>query len=224
MAMHISTNFTNYELDDPNKGRQEYFKLVMEAMSELPLFALVIGTDMEKATGKDGVGGFMRRFRNIDSLNLSNKVKVNGNKIKFESEFEFAIFVHESSHLLHFHRDNGVCVSPYYCGQKCILETDDNAEVRKAEYEAGYRAILMDKHYKMFPGKKLVRDMNLINLFFYDINQPNHAELKKKLGDMGNINANNDNPESGWLYTHMCNNVKRYADWADPKHDIEINF
>ena len=114
---------------------------------------------------------------------------------------------------------------------------------REAEYEAGYRSVRYDKMYNLYPGSRQVLETNLVNMMNYDLpNQtpewkekyrakikPYFDVMKDETGRI--IYDDNGNTILGELVDRdglmkyqqeIRNNVQKFSEWADPKHEIKL--
>lgn len=161
------------------------------------------------------------------------------------AEEAFAVFVHEACHFLHFSRDNGVFTSPLMKGKSYTMQelTHSPKVRREAEYEAGYRSAFYDKVYKMYPGSRQILDTNLINMLNYDTKNQSPEWIKRykelvrpfygdAVDEKGIVILDKDgNPVSsgelidkkGYKEFTKCirDQVQKFSEWADPKHEIK---
>lgn len=210
----ITDDFETYELEDENEGRREFWHEIMESLAERTFGLLKIGVPMP-----DGVGGFFTDRLHVDSINLPESWEVKGKKVTYKDDHAFMIFVHEACHFLHLSRDEGLFISPINeKGMKMDMRDmlDNTSWRRAAEYEAGYRAIMMDRAYHMFPGSRVNLEGNLTNMLNYDIKYQTpewqekfHKKMKGKEGD-----------EYKKAIQKYIGKVKKFSDWADKHHKI----
>lgn len=200
----ISHNFEDWNLNDPNPGRQEFFQMIMSALenNESGYATFNIGVPMDA-----GMGGYFTNKLCLDMICLPDIVKVDeanhlitftdqvphetDNHTKEHEEDEdiytnlnaeeaFSVFVHEACHFLHFSRDKGEFMSPLMKGKQYSMnDIMYNMKLRReAEFEAGYRSMFYDKIYKLYPGSRQILETNLINMMNYD--KPNQTDEWKK--------------------------------------------
>ena len=190
----ITHGFTDWSLNDPNQGRQEFFKMIME---ELENCKSGFSTFNLREPMPSGAGGFFTNRFALDKLAIpdivdideSNKTltfrdevppptededeheEIGQHNFLVNAEEAWAIFVHEACHFLHFSRDNGVYEQPLMKGQSSSMdEIAASMKLRRAcEYEAGYRSIKFNLIYDMTSGNpRQYLDVNLRNMFHYD--------------------------------------------------------
>lgn len=161
------------------------------------------------------------------------------------AEESFAVFVHEACHFLHFSRDNGVFSSPLMKGRSYSMEELMHSPKvrREAEFEAGYRSVFYDKVYNMYPGSRQILDTNLINMMNYDtknqtkewkekfqeLTRPFYGDAKDETGalildDKGNpVSSEELEDKQGYkaFMQSIRDQVERFTEWADPKHEIK---
>lgn len=224
--IRIHKRFTDVVLDDPNQGRQRYWRDVMSQLQEQPFAVLKIGVPMP------GMGAAYFCVKNgIVNICLSKDAATfEDNKIKFKEDRDFAIFVHEAAHFQHIVVDNGVWRSPSLANDVPLTEDRvkevfgwkteaarlRSLEIRNTEYEAGWRAMFNDKVYKLFPGSRVLLETMIANLLMYDISrQP--KEWRDKLGEL----AKTDEEANAYVKQHCLSAYKKYSEWADPHHLIK---
>ena len=224
--IRIHKHFTDVVLDDPNTGRQRYWKDVMTQLEEQPFAVLKIGVPMP------GMGAAYFCVKNgIVNICLSKDAATyEDNKIKFTKESDFAIFVHEAAHFQHIVVDNGFWRSPSLMNETPLTEDRipiviglksegarlRSIEIRNVEYEAGWRAMFNDKVYKLFPGSRELMEVQMSNLLMYDLcRQP--KEWRDKLDTL----AKTDEEANAYVRQHCLSAYKKYSEWADPNHIIK---
>ena len=212
--LKIMDNFEDYTLVDENEGRKAFWKEIMHTLAERTFPLLKIGVPMPK-----GVGGFFTDHYHLDSINLPDTWEVKGKEVTYKDDEAFMIFVHESCHFLHLSRDEGMFISPVEengttCSMKDLLEKESLR--RDIEYEAGYRAMLMDRAFKMFPGSRVNLDGNLRNMINYDIKYQTPEWRKKFMKKMGKLKDD----EYKAAIDKYISKVKKFSDWADKHHKI----
>lgn len=211
-------NFRRLKLVTGSQGAKDYWDYVMATMDKTPLCQLNIGMDMP-----DVFGGYYTRLDGglLDSINLPEHVAtVNDDQVSFESDKDFVIFMHESSHFLHLVVDKGYCTAPSLEGQVYSLTEDvDDIEARRnIEYEAGYRSLFRNMIHNVFEDPRIITDVNLINMFHYDKYNVTSEQVEKMLEIVSKIE--DDDERRNWIQNHIIKNVKSYLDWSDPKHEI----
>lgn len=211
----ITDNFTDIELNDANEGRRQFWTKVMEALQSRDFAVLKFGVAMPT-----GAGGFYTELLAVDSINLPEGPTLIDNKVTFPDENSFAIFVHESCHFLHLSVDEGRRMTKGHEGEVITMEDqlDDRTGKlrREIEFEAGYRSVYYSQVYKMFPGSRLVIDLNLANMLNYDMHsQP--KEIREKLQKMGK-----ENEKIMDTYKPVIEKVKKFSEWTEPDHVIKI--
>lgn len=216
----VTSNFTEIRLDDPNEGRQQFFTKIMETLEDRTFSVLKIGVDMD-----EGVGGFFTNRLYLDSINLGKEVQFKNNVIKFKNDQEFAIFVHEACHFLHLSRDEGQFICPPMQGESMDLERlQSEPKIRRwAEYEAGYRALLMDRAYKMFPHDRTNLEVNLQNMLNYDVKsapKETREKFNKLMKESKDLSIDD---YTKMIKEKILHNVHKFSEWQDVGHDILID-
>lgn len=158
-----------YKLIDDNPGRQSFWRFLVGYMSTQMFASIMFVEDFDKR-----IGGFFANdlyagdqiLKDIKGIVLPQKsVKVctdeGQESVKFNTDRDFATFLHEASHYLHVVKDNGSFHCPF-------LQGHDMSAVRDMEYEAGWRSLETSHIYGMFPpDDRTVLEMNLKNMLHY---------------------------------------------------------
>lgn len=227
--IRIHKHFTDYTLNTDNPGRQLFFYSVMAELQKQPFAVFKIGVDMP------GIGSAYYGVKNgIVNLCLGHgAATLEDNVITFKDDVTFGMFVHEASHFFHMTVDRGLCKSPALF-QKGVLIPEEKAAahiqslsseverlmsplIRDLEYEAGWRAMYSDKKYKMFPGTRMMLEMQIGNLVMYDLTHQSD-EWKAKLNEqLGGDNSKFLN----WFHENSLPLYKKYSEWEDPNHIIK---
>lgn len=171
----------NVELIDDSpysKYRKRFFNMIKTTFANLPCCELVFGIK------KEGIGGFFGKEKYIPNITLpADCAECTETSIKFNSDDEFATFIHEASHFLHIVKDRGRFMAPtlkdcppveYEQGYGFI-----KAKVIDSEFEAGWRSIYYALIYGMFDSDdRTVLENNLINMSHY-ITFENEKDFKE---------------------------------------------
>lgn len=219
--INIDSDFTSIHLNDENEGRQAFFDMIMETLENDCIFPrFQIGAKLSK-----GVGGYFTDHLGIDKICLPDIVTIEDNLVTFKDDENFAIFVHEACHFLHFTRDHGEFTMPSLLGE--VYEMDDivaSMKIRRqAEFEAGWRAMKMDMAYHLFPGSRINLDVNLKNMMNYDLPSQSKEWKEKWNKKIKKFKKTDDeDPEYEKFMHKICNKVKDFLEWEDPKHEIKL--
>lgn len=152
-------------------GRHAFWHVFSDYISSLMFAEIQL---REKLT--DGVGGFYsssmykedKILKDMDGIALPLDIVTictdpGKESIKFNSDLDFATFVHEVSHFYHVVRDKFQYHCPYI-----IKRNPESRERIDCEYEAGWRSLEMSKEYSLFPDSDRTQlDMNLQNMLHY---------------------------------------------------------
>lgn len=174
MITLTETSIKKYKFIDESvcsEGRHAFWHVFSDYIANM-MFAEI--QFREKLT--DGVGGFYssnlykddKILKDLNGIALPLETVTlctdPGNEsIKFNSELDFATFVHEVSHFYHVVRDKFEYQCPYI-----IRRDPDSRERIDCEYEAGWRSLMMSKEYSLFPdGDRTLLEMNLVNMLHY---------------------------------------------------------
>lgn len=187
----------NIKLIDDSKyslNRKKWWNVLIKFMSKQLYANIEFGEKLEN------IDGYFRtdivRYDSIcvpeDSADCTIEKDSAGNiiggSIKFKSDDDFATFIHEASHYMHFIKDNGRFTAPHlidheparYSVEKGFKE---NSDIIDLEYEAGYRALITARFYEMFSIKdRTVLENNLINMSNYltILNRKDFPDLNKR--------------------------------------------
>ena len=166
---------------DDNPGRQSFWHFMTSYMASQMFSSIMFVEDFDKRVGglfsKDLYTGD-QILKDIEGIVLplrSVKVCTDPGKesVKFNTDHDFATFLHEASHYLHVVKDGGSFHCPFLHGH-------DMSAVRDMEYEAGWRSLETAHIYNMFPeGDRTVLEMNLTNMLHY-LDIQNIEEFKGK--------------------------------------------
>lgn len=161
-----------------SKGRLEFFKDVTTLLSNQFMGCLIFGKK------KEGVGGYFTKSGFIPRIVMPHDIATYDETfIKFNDDEQFAIFVHEASHFLHFIRDNGKYTAPSLQSKGFANYKEgigfSNNKIIDLEYEAGYRALVNSKLYEMFADDdRTVLESNLTNMTNY-LTIENKKDIRK---------------------------------------------
>ena len=162
------------------------------------------------------------------------------------AEKAFAIFVHEACHFLHFSRDQGEFTSPLMKGKSYTMEQLIHSPKvrREAEFEAGYRSVYYNAIHRLYPeGDRTILETNITNMMNYDeqnqsrewwdkyreIIKPWMKDLRDEKGHLVLDNQGKvvksgevEDLDSYRAFTNgLISKVKKFTEWADPKHEIK---
>ena len=123
MSTQIVSGFTEVTLKDTSKfaeGRQDYFKYIMGKLEDVDTepeiygfagTALIIGRKLENAGGYfTGTDSIARIVLPEGTATYDETTK----ELQFADDYQFGVFVHESSHFLHLVCDKGKFMSPEF--------------------------------------------------------------------------------------------------------------
>lgn len=217
----ICHSFTDYKLISDNPGQQKYWDELMKELENNIFSVLCFNMPMETNTAAyfTNTTGFRNTFdciccpENIAIIDLQNKT------VKFNSEHDFAVFVHETCHWKHLVRDKGICTAKGLNGKIYTSKDTDPVHRRDIEYEAGWRAIVLDNLYHLFEPRMSL-NINLINIFTYDVkNVPEDTlkEFKELIKDI------DKNIYIKILIDSFISKIEKFSDWSDPKHELDIS-
>lgn len=185
MSIFITEDYiTGLKLIDDTpyaEARQAWWKDIIDYMSEQFMFTLQFGPKMEN------IGGYFTRagYIKLDKICVPEscaeiKIPVDDDDfatgpgtIKFNSENEFAIMLHEVSHYMHFVKDNGEYTAPSLSDLKFakidpLYGFGGLNRIIDLEYEAGYRSIKTAEEYGLFgENDRTVLVNNLTNMTHY---------------------------------------------------------
>lgn len=192
-------------LDCDDEGAQNWWKYAMQLIAdsvsgclrcnltpENCLYSKLKGMQMQSMGMVGEYGASMGQVYWTNEINVpltcaEVRKEADGYHIKFADENHFGIFMHEVGHFEHFVKDKGMCISPAYLGYQATYEDHDEVQEFIHEYEAGYRSILWQKKFKVFPDKPdlLKIGVNVGNLFKYWMEnmQKNNPDWYKKYQD-----------------------------------------
>lgn len=178
---YTEDNIMNVELIDESpysENRREFFEMIKKELSKEFMSCLIIGNKLENA------GGYFTNSKMLPRIVLpEDTAECTEKSIKFKNDDCFGIFVHECSHYLHIIKDYGVYKAPSLMERKPVVITDNSflkSETVHIEYEAGYRSLIMNRMYELFPiNNRTILDLNLNNMIHY-IKIKNASEFKDK--------------------------------------------
>lgn len=233
----IHKHFTELKLNTDNPGRVLWWYELMKQLEEQAFAVLKFGVNMPPLAG-----GYFTMNKGIVVIAINRlAAKIENNEVTFTDDKYFSMFVHEASHFQHIVVDRGLCKSPALF-KKGKIFTDEmlkaaggydpeadpgianaqrlmNEDLRDLEYEGGWRAVYADKKFKLFPGTRVHLDLQIGNLFMYDLcRQPQEWKDKYR-----SINDLENHPEklTDYFHEHCLPLYKKYSEWEDPNHIIK---
>ena len=180
MSSTIVSGFTEVTLKDSSKfaeGRQDYFKYIMGKLEDVDTepeiygfagTALIIGRKLENAGGYfTGTDSIARIVLPEGTATYDETTK----ELQFADDYQFGVFVHESSHFLHLVCDKGKFMSPEFEKLEPMCRAAEyghhRSNTKYIEYEAGWRSLYSNRLYEMFEDDSLIFKMNLQNMLHY---------------------------------------------------------
>lgn len=168
MVLISENHILKYKLIDDNPGRQSFWHYITDYMASQLFSTILFKEDFDK-----NISGYFTEdlymgdqvLKEITGLILPIKSAVictesGKESIKFNTDKDFAVFIHEAAHYLHIVKDKGVYRCPF-------LQDKDQSEIF-LEYEAGWRSLEYNYQYKMFPkNDRTILELNLKNMLHY---------------------------------------------------------
>lgn len=185
MSIYITeANITEFKLIDNSpyaEARQEWWKNITDYMGDQFMFTMQFGPKMVDIGGYFTRTGYIKLDKicvpetcaDIDIPVDNDDFAIGPGTVKFKSENEFAIMLHEVSHYMHFVKDNGEYTAPSLKDLKFakidpLYGFGGLNRIIDLEYEAGYRSIKTAEEYGLFgENDRTVLINNLTNMSHY---------------------------------------------------------
>lgn len=186
-------------LDCEDPGAQEFWKFAMGMIKNSIGSALRCNltpencaySKMKQVMNKDKIaeyGASMGQVYAFNEINIpittAKVTEIDGvYHIKFKDDYHFCMLMHELGHFEHFIIDRGVCHAPAYFGMETEYAINDGDILFIQEYESGYRSILWQKKFNVFPSEPtLCKEVNVANMFkfWYEAQATVNPEWRKK--------------------------------------------
>lgn len=181
------------------EGRLEFWNDLCNILSDLPMSSLIFGKKIES------VGGYFKddRIKHRDGRNVrlmpvivmpDNIAEYSEDYVKFNSDEQFAIFIHEVGHFMHLVNDSGKYKAPSLIDKKPAIASPDigfaHINVADLEYEAGYRSLVNSKIYELYADDdRTILETNLTNMLNY-MKIENKKELMEPFMKNGKLDEN----------------------------------
>ena len=217
-VIQICTGFRQYKLISEKEGQRRFWDDLMKELEDNDFSVLYFNVPVPDGAAAYFTNntGYRMTFDSICCPVNTADIDTANKTVKFRSERDFAIFVHECSHWRHLVRDKGVCQAKGIAG-KVYQSTDiSKSHRRDIEYEAGWRAIVTDNIYQLFEPRVSL-EVNLINMFCYDHRKVDKEKRKIYSEIFEDIEVED---YQKLLKENILVHVDKFSEWSDPEHEI----